>query len=159
MVYSSDGQIYTYNVALGTTPRQLTFEGNNQNPVFSPDGTRVAFNSTREGTVGQDLFVKNLNDDSPPRSVIRLEAGQLVTQWPSDTLIVFEQGAGLRDLWVVNLSDPDSARAKAYLTSEATVWDMVISPDGTLAAYSSNESGQFEIYIRSFPTPGERTIV
>ena len=102
---------------------------------------------------------KNLNDDSPPRSVIRLEAGQLVTQWPSDTLIVFEQGAGLRDLWVVNLSDPDSARAKAYLTSEATVWDMVISPDGTLAAYSSNESGQFEIYIRSFPTPGERTIV
>ncbi len=35
----------------------------------------------------------------------------------------------------------------------------MVSPDGTLAAYSSNESGQYEIYIRSFPDPGERTIV
>ncbi len=35
----------------------------------------------------------------------------------------------------------------------------MVSPDGTLAAYRSNESGQNEIYIRSFPEPGERTIV
>ena len=37
--------------------------------------------------------------------------------------------------------------------------DVVVSPDGTLAAYRSSESGQDEIYIRSFPEPGERTIV
>ena len=73
VVYSSDNQIYTYNVTLGATPRQLTFEGENVRPVFSPDGTRVAFGSTREGTVGRDLFVKNLDDDSPPRSIIGLD--------------------------------------------------------------------------------------
>ena len=160
VVYSSEGQIYTYNVALGTTPRQLTFEGNNFTPVFSPDGTRVAFESTREGTAGVDLFVKNLNDDLPPRSIITLAANQWPDQWPSDTLIVFERGQGsVRDLWMVNLSDPDSARAEAYLSSEADLRYMVVSPDGTLAAYTSNESGQYEIYIRSFPDPGERTIV
>ena len=160
VVYESVGQIYTYNVALGTTPRQLTFEGTNRIPVFSPDGSRVAFGSNREGTDVRDLFVKDLNDDSPPRSITTLPAHQWPTQWPSDTLIVFERGANSRrDLWMLNLSDPDSARAEAYLPSEADIRYMVVSPDGTLAAYTSDESGQYEIYIRSFPDPGERTIV
>ena len=104
--------------------------------------------------------MKNLDDDSPPRSIITLDWNELVTQWPSDSLIVFERGTGgVRDLWMVNLSDPDSARAEAYLSSEADLRYIVVSPDGTLAAYRSNESGQSEIYIRSFPDPGERTIV
>ena len=36
---------------------------------------------------------------------------------------------------------------------------MVVSPDGTLAAYSSDETGTREIYVRSFPDRGERTPV
>ena len=160
VVYSSEDQIYTYNVALGTTPRQLTFEGTNNRPVFSPDGTRVAFDSNREGTDGTDLFVKNLDDDLAPRSIITLEANVFVTQWPSDSLIVFERRqGGARDLWTVDLSDPDNPRAEDYLSSEADLRYMVVSPDGTLAAYRSNESGRDEIYVRSFPDPGGLTIV
>ena len=60
---------------------------------------------------------------------------------------------------MVDLSESDSARAEAYLSSEDNLRDIVVSPDGTLAAYRSSESGQDEIYIRSFPEPGERTIV
>ena len=165
VVYSSrsefeGSQIYTYNMVLGTTPRQLTFEGNNQGPVFSPDGTRVAFSSARAGTLGVDLLVKNLDDDLPERSIITLEANQFITQWPSDSLIVFERNAGRNgDLWLVDLSDPDSARAEAYFESEADLQQIVLSPDGTLAAYRSNEAGDYEIYIRSFPDAGAQTRV
>ena len=160
VVYSSDNQIYTYNVALGTTPRQLTFDGINVFPAFSPDGTHVAFSSQRDGTDVFDLFVKNLDDDSPPRSIITLDGSQLMRQWPSDELIVFGRGAGgVRDLWMVNLSDPDNPQAEAYLSSGADLWWNAISPDGTLAAYHSNESGQYEVYVRGFPEPGERTVV
>ena len=60
---------------------------------------------------------------------------------------------------MVDLSDPDNPRAEAYLSSEADLWWNGVSPDGTLAAYDSNESGQTEVYIRSFPEPGERTVV
>ena len=147
-------------MTLGTTPRQLTFEGVNSRPVFSPDGTRVAFSSARSGSLGQDLFVKNLNNDPPPRSIIALEANQRAMQWPSDTLIVFERGeGGVRNLWMVNISDPDNPVAEAYLSSEADLERISVSPDGTLAAYRSDESGEDEIYIRSFPDPGERTVV
>ena len=81
-------------------------------------------------------------------------------QWPSDTLIVFERGEGDNgDLWMVNLSDLDNPIAEAYLASEANLERISVSPDGTLAAYISDESGEEEIYIRSFPEPGERTVV
>ena len=154
--------IYTYNMELGTTPRQLTFDGQNLYPVFSPDGNRVAFMSQRDGTDAYDLFVKTLDDDEPARSIITLPISQAPIQWPSDGLIVFEHGtsaAAPADLWMLDLSNPDSAVAVEYLSAEADLRNIVVSPDGTLAAYTSNESGDYEIYIRSFPEPGERTLL
>ena len=49
--------------------------------------------------------------------------------------------------------------AVEYLSSEADLRDIKVSPDGTLAAYTSDETGTREIYVRSFPDPGERTPV
>jgi Tol biopolymer transport system component len=139
---------------------QVTFEGDNRNPVFSPDGTHVVFSSDREGTDRADLFVKDLDDDLLERSVITLEGSQTPTQWPSDSLIVFEQGVrGSQQVWTVNLSDPANARVEPYLSPEADLSRLVVSPDGTLAAYVSSESGRNAVYIRSFPDPGAPTRV
>jgi Tol biopolymer transport system component len=160
IVFASDFQIYTYNTVLNTTPRQITFEGENVTPVYSPDGTRIAFASRREGTLDFDLLVKDLNDDAPARSLALLGRSAMVMGWPADTLLVFEAGSrGRRDLWLVDLSNPDTAQARPYLTSEADLERIVVSPDGRLAAYRSNETGTDEIYVRSFPNPGERTRV
>jgi len=109
-----------------------------------------------------DLFVKTLDNDEPARSIISLPLNQVPVQWPSETLIVFEQSTGAAnpaDLWVLDLSDPDNPVAAQYLTSEANLRDIMVSPDGTLAAYSSDVTGTDEVYIRSFPEPGERTPV
>ncbi len=56
------------------------------------------------------------------------------------------------DLWIVDLSS-DSAIATPYLESEADLDDIRVSPDGELAAYNSDETGQEEVYVRSFPEP------
>jgi serine/threonine-protein kinase len=153
-------QIFTYDTEIRSAPRQLTYEGLNFNPVYSPDGTRVAFSSQREGTDEADLFVKELNSGLPPRSIITLPASQFMSNWASDSLIVFENGTvQRRDFWTVDLSDPQNPVAEEYLRSESLLWSVVVSPDGTLAAYSSDESGQREIYVRSFPVAGGPTIV
>ena len=49
-----------------------------------------------------------------------------------------------------------SGKVETYLKTPATEWFPSISPDGRWIAYSSNESGRFEIYVQSFPSPGAK---
>ena len=160
VVYSSleagdqDRDIFTYDVALGTTPRQLTFDGINDRPVWSPDGDRVAFRSLRDGTDSSDLFKKNVNDNSPPEVILTLPGPQFPTHWPSDDVLIFQNG-NPPDLWIVDPSS-DSAVAREYLSSETRLLAMRVSPPGDLAAYVSSASGTSDVYVRSFPEAGAR---
>ena len=128
----------------------------------STDGTRIAFVSNRDGTDDLDLFVKTVNDDSPPEMIVTLPGPQLTSQWPSDDVLLFTRvggGGTFFDLWMVDPSS-DSAVARPYLESEAVPIDIMVSPDGTLAAYTSIESGTArEVYVRSFPEARQPEIV
>ena len=103
-------------------------------------------------TEATDLFVKNVNDNSPPEILLTLPGSQVPSHWPSDDRLVFENGSP-PDLWMLDMSS-DSTVAAEYLASEAALMDMRVSPAGGLAAYSSNESGTVDVYVRSFPEPG-----
>jgi Tol biopolymer transport system component len=95
-----------------------------------------------------------LGDDEPARSIIMLPSRQVPVQWPSDGLIVFEQRLSPNapsDLWMLDLSNPDSAVAVEYLSEEADFGSVVASPDGSLAAYTSDESGRMEVIYPELP--------
>jgi serine/threonine-protein kinase len=153
--------IFIYDIELGTAPRQLTFEGNNFDPVWSPDGSRLVFSSAREGTEGEDLFIKSVVDDSPEVKLLTWPADQEPRAWPGDDLLLFqsENTAGAaEDLWLL---DPavDGAEPTPYLESEATIRTAAISRDGRFAAYDSDENGERVVYVRSFPQPRQQSRV
>ena len=161
VVYASQetgsANIFTYDMDLGTTPRQLTFEGLNDFPVWSPDGSRIAFRRERGDTRGEgyNLFVKSVEDDSPPRAILTLPGTEIPTHWPSDDVLIFENGDPV-DLWIVDPSS-DSPAAREYVSSEDDLRYMRVSPSGDLATYTSMESiTGGVIYVRSFPEPGAR---
>ena len=54
---------------------------------------------------------------------------------------------------------PIVPRREYTFHSRADLDDIVISRDGSLAAYTSDETGTDEVYIRSFPEPGAATMV
>jgi Tol biopolymer transport system component len=104
-------QIFSMNTD-GTHIRQLTSEGDNGDPVWSPDGAQISFGSDREGNGKLNIFIMNA-DGSNTRQLTHfqspIESGD--TNWSSDgKKIIFEY-----DINGKLQSDPD-----AY----AEVWTM-----------------------------------
>jgi dipeptidyl aminopeptidase/acylaminoacyl peptidase len=60
------------------------------------------------------------------------------------------------DLWVLPMQGPlqSNAKPEPFLVTDATETDGAFSPDGRYVAYVSDESGKFEVYVRSFPAAG-----
>ncbi len=154
--------IYIYNVALGTTPKQLTFDGSNHDPQWSPDGTKVVFASDRSDTSQRDLFVASVVDDSPPELLLASSARLTPRDWPSDRHVLFESAPGdaaSADLWILDPADTSTARP--FLEAPHLQTRPSVSPQGDLVAYQTREGegAVSQIYVRSFPEPRQPVVV
>jgi len=123
-------------------------------PVWSPEGSRIVFVSTRGGTTG--LYQKpSSGAGSEERLPISQQGLTVVTDWSADGRFLLCNGVdpgGLRDLWVL----PLDGRQKQFAPLQTTFDELngQFSPDGPWVAYHSNESGTHEVYVRPFPGPG-----
>ena len=68
------------------------------------------------------------------------------------------------DLWTMPIERDDSGirpagKPEAFLNSQADERYTSFSPDGKWIAYSSNESGMFQIYVRAFPNRGGQWLI
>jgi len=115
--------------------------------VWSPDGKRIAFASYNYDA-SADLRVISA-DGSGERIVC--EAGGMPTSWSRDgrwLAFCSIRYSSQWDLYAVDLSDGEVIRV---LQTPAAEWHGQFSPDGKWMAYVSNESGDREVYVRSFP--------
>ena len=71
---------------------------------------------------------------------------------PDDrTIALFGAGGLLSDIYIVNLDEPGRRQKPIVALASAYEFDPEISPDGKWLAYHSNESGEFQVYVRPFP--------
>ncbi len=114
-------------------------------PVFSPDGKRIAFSSNPTG-----FFNPYITDGSYREKLVTdmKLAGGYPTDWSPDgkNLLYWAN----EDLWIV----PVDGKEKPYTIAKTPFEERAgaFSPDGKWVAYSSNESGRYEIYLTAFPT-------
>jgi Tol biopolymer transport system component len=134
---------------------RMTFgSGDSEYPVWSPDGSRLVFESGAGTTLG--LYQKPTNGARAQESLLLSQKVQIPSSWSADGqyLLYFNlnPGRGI-DLWVLPMTG--TRKPFAFLQSSFTkVWGQ-FSPDGRWVAYQSNESGQYEIYMRRFVVPGD----
>lgn len=123
----------------------------NSIPIWSPKGDRIAFASTRGGQF--DLYQKPVGGASQEQLLLANRNLKIPYQWSPAGLVYFELGTTTRqDLWVLPIKeDGTPAKPELFLQTPFGEYDGQISPDGHWMAYTSEESGQREVYVRPFP--------
>jgi Tol biopolymer transport system component/predicted Ser/Thr protein kinase len=142
--------IWLIDLARATSTRFTFGPGLHVNPVWSPDGKRIAY--ALERTDGADVFQKDSNGTRPEEALFHHNDNAFPQDWSSDgrSLLLAVRGARTGDdLWVLPLT---GAREPApFLQTPFNESQAQFSPDGRWVAYMSDVSGQPEIYVRPFP--------
>ena len=159
IAYSTLGReqrVWVYDVARGTAT-QLTTEGGCGWPVWTPDGKRVVFTSTRTGQ--SNLYWQAADGSSPMERLTTSAYPQFPGSFsPDGATLAFLEG-NLDTKWDILLLDLRSRSVTPWLNSRFNEWYPEISPDGHWLAYASDESGRLEVYVRPFPGPGGKWLI
>ena len=148
-------QLWVMN-ADGSGAKQLTTTtGDSSNPRWSPDGTQVAFQSTRPTSKGYDVWVASWNASTSTLSnfadLTSANGNDIGPSWSPTSVgkIVFasDRVNGQFDLYTMTTTGAGQTR---LTTEPRSDFDPAWSPDGTKIAFSSNQAadaGSFEIYL------------
>jgi eukaryotic-like serine/threonine-protein kinase len=151
-IEGKETQTWLYDLSRETLTR-LTFEGNyNVNPIWTPDGQRITFQSTKEGP--QNIFWQLADGSGRLERLTTSEHVDVPMSWsPDGQLLAFMETSPATgyDIWVLRLSD---RKAHPFLQTPFSESAPRFSPDGRWLAYISNESGRYEIYVQPYPGPG-----
>ena len=137
----------------GTRTSRFTFDAAiDQYPVWSPDGTRIAFRSQRTGA--GDLYQKLTSGVGVEERLVTSPQNKTTSSWSPDGRFVLyhsndPQSNG--DLWVMPMAG-DRAPSVLLKTPFREAYGE-FSPDSRWVAYHSEESGRMEIYVRPFVSP------
>ena len=146
-VQDANTDVWLHDLERGTQTRLTTDPAQDRVPVWTPDGTRIAFGSTR-ASGRLDVFWKGV--DGGPDEPLALAPDRFLFPWsftPDGRRLLMNDA---RDITVVDVAGPqtDAPLLADPAFNEATP---ELSPDGRWLAYRSNETGRNEIYVRPYP--------
>ena len=153
-IVDGNADIWLIETARGV-PRRFTFEeGPDGAPVWSPDGSRLAFHGSRKGGGLNDLYEKSLSGDDA-QVLLESPENKNMMDWSPDGRFILYSSQNPKtafDIWALPL---DGDR-KPFVVVQTGFQEnnARFSPDGRWIANQSNETGQVEVFVHPFPGPG-----
>ena len=141
----------------GTRATKFTFDEDSGMAVWSPDGKRLVYAARKAGSL--DVYLRDRNSD---KAEVLLDAAEneVPTSWSRVGPFVLYNRADKETGMDIRVLPMEGDRTPTvYLSSQFQEHGGQFSPDGRWVSYQSNESGRYEIYIRSFPNAARRTPV
>jgi len=157
-VDAANNNVWTYDLARGTTTRLTFGAGNRDGPVWSPDGSRIAFGAEHDGP--WNVTWQAANGSGAEERLANSPQIQSPGSWsPDGRSLVFMQMDPVTkyDLWLLPLEGDRHPRV--LLQTPYNEGHGRISPDGRWITWVSDESGRPEVYVGPFPRPGMKSQV
>ncbi len=167
---SSNTAIWLTDLSRGGTSRFTLGPEFNAAPVWSPDGSQLIFRTIRSGAIEFYQKSASLGGNEEPvltadavRSVIGSSVSAMLTDWSSDGrfLLYNTPISSGSQLWVVEnpVLSPANAKPAKFMSSANALMHANFSPDGRLVAYTSNETGTYQVYCQTFPLSNRKWLV
>ena len=123
-------------------------------PIWTPDGKRVIWTSTRGGG-NPNLFWQAADNTGSPERLTVNALNQFPTSIAPDgsSIVLFGSSGNTTtamDIFTLNLRDK-SGQAEPLVSAPGFDFGAEISPDGKWLAYHSTESGEAQVYVRPYP--------
>jgi Tol biopolymer transport system component len=153
-VEGASHDIFTYDFARGGLPTKMSFDGASHWPSWTPDGQKLTFRSWKTGTM--TMWWMPADRSGAPELLTNVGSMQSPESWSPDG----------RTLAFTQMDDPQSGsdiyvlpfdgdrKARPLVRTKFSEGSPKFSPNGAWIAYSSNESGQPEVYVMAYPGPG-----
>jgi serine/threonine-protein kinase len=157
LAYIRNDHLWIYDLDLGTHT-QLTRDGSqHHNPVWSPDGERVAFSAFNTEGASVDIFATSAAGGGAVARIGGSPFNDYASQWlPDSTILLNTQGTSGEDIYAIS---PGQDSARAVLHADWNERVARVSPDGRWMAFVSRESGRDHLYVRSWPGLGNKVQV
>jgi len=148
--------VWLNDLKRGTNSRFTFDSAEDVGGVWSRDGSLIAYRSLQASDT--NIFVKQSQGLQPAKSIFSVKESGKTTDdlapnsWSLDNkelLCTLQPAAGGSQLVLLSISGGKMTR---FLTTKTSETNGQISPDGKWVAYASNESGDWEIYVTTFPT-------
>jgi len=143
--------IWLYDLARGL-PTRFTFGEDALASIWSPDGSRVVFNSRQRGHL--DLFQRPSSGAGVEEVLLEDNFEKYPVSWSPDGQFILYMtlgGSSGYNLFVLPLSGDRKPFPLLKTNLKFTVLSGQFSPDGRWVVYDSTESGRSEVYVTPFP--------
>jgi serine/threonine protein kinase/Tol biopolymer transport system component len=153
---SGNMDLWMIEVARGIATRLTSDPADDEWATWSPDGTRIAFDSNRRGPF--DLYQMAIRDIGKETAFVESTQTKGVASWSRDGRYMLftarDEKTGMK-LWVLPLLD----KGPAYLAVQRDFEQYTgsLSPDNQWIVYESTDSGRPEIYVQRFSESGDRS--
>ncbi len=152
---SNNYDLWVLELNRGGVGTPITFEpASERDPIWSPDGGFIAFNSNRNGP--DDLYKISLTTGEEVELLSDPKMRLIAEDWSNDGRYIVYGTSATQDewLWLFPLFDDQSPRP--VVTGKFTYDEPKFSPDGKWLAYISNETGDYEVFLIALEGEGEK---
>jgi len=145
--------VWIYDLQQGSLNR-LTFEGDNRDPMWSADGKRVIYASTRNGRRG--LYWKPVSGTGGEEQLLDSPRQLFPASVTNDGKYLIYDAGAWEDTAAIYALPLQGERTPRVLFKQPGLANGKVSPSGKWIAYESAESGRTEIYVRKFSAGAEK---